>query len=180
MNIELLISSSEVEQRISQMADSILTDYLNPSPLFVALLRGAAPFASKLMFALTEKAPDFHPEIDYMMISTYGTDRQAGKPQIVTDLAPSTVLAGRDVIVLDDVLDKGITAQFVTDYLLSNGARSVDIAVLAIKDTERFFPVTPRYHCFKVDDVWLVGMGMDDHATTKEAYRWRSDIAKII
>ena len=108
-----------------------------------------------------------------------GKERQAGMPHIVTDLAPDTVVAGREVIILDDVLDKGVTAHFVIDYLKNQGASSVKLAVLAVKKTEQIYKIAPDYHAFEFDDVWLTGMGMDDHATAKEAHRWRGDIFDI-
>lgn len=175
MQNTLLTSSDDVDNRIDQIATQILKSHTE-SPLFVALLRGAAPFASKLMFAITRQSPDFHPELDYMMVSTYGNSREASQPRIVTDLAPDTLIKGRPVIVLDDVLDKGITAHFVTQYLLSRGASSVQLAVLAVKKTKQVYEIQADYHAFEFDDVWLTGMGMDDSATTKEANRWTDDI----
>lgn len=175
-----LASSAQINEKIEQMASDILRDHAQSAPLFVALLRGAAPFASKLMFALTRQAPDFHPELDYMMVSTYGDGRQAGTPRIVTDLAPSTEVNDRTVIVLDDVLDRGITAHFVSEYLLSKGARNVQLAVLAAKSVEREHDITPDYCCFDdVGEKWLCGMGMDDVRTVREAYRWLEEIREV-
>src|SRR5690242_6076913 len=112
---EEIASAKEVDREIDRIATEILNDY-DMTPLFVALLRGAAPFSSHLMHALTAHSPEFHPELDYMMVSTYGEGRHAGEPHIVTDLAPSTTVHGRKVIILDDVLDKRITAEFVTAH----------------------------------------------------------------
>ncbi len=162
------------------MAESIVKDLSDEKPLFVALLRGAAPFASMLMFAITRHAPDFQPELDYMMVSTYGTGRQAGEPHIVTDLAPDTSVSGRTVVIIDDVLDKGITAHFVTAHMESRGATNVKLAVLARKDTRREYGIAADYCCFDLDDTWLVGMGMDDAQAGKEHHRWLNAIAEVL
>lgn len=175
---KLLFAAEDINTQVNKMAREVLRDHNNPKPVFVALLRGAAPFAVKLMLEITRQAPDFHPELDYMMVSTYGAAHRAGRPQIVTDLAPTTDIGGRTVIILDDVLDKGITADFVTQHLLRQGAMDVKLAVLVDKQTDRIKPVIADYTCFESPDVWLVGMGMDD-GSAPEAYRWREDILAL-
>ena len=164
-------TENQVDIRISELANEIIHDYSGQRPLFVALLRGAAPFASKLMFSIARQAPDFHPEMDYMVVSTYGSGHEAGEPRIIGDLSPSTVIKGRTVIMLDDVLDKGITAHFVAAHLLANGASQVRLAVLANKRTKKLRGITTDYCGFEVDDEWLIGMGMDDSDSGKEHNR---------
>lgn len=168
-----------INEKIATLAAQIINDAEKQKPIFVALLRGAAPFAGKLMFEITRQAPDFHPEIDYMMVSTYGIDRTASTPQVVTDLAPTTDITGRRVIILDDVLDKGITADFVIRHLQKQGAEHVALAVLVDKQTERLKPIEADYACLTSEDVWLAGMGMDDTATAPEAYRWNDAIYQM-
>lgn len=165
---------------IDQMALSITKDLSRTPPLFVALLRGAAPFASKLMFSIQRQTPSFHPELDYMMVSTYSDGRTAGEPHIVTDLAPDTTVKGRTVVIVDDVLDKGVTAHFVTEHMLARGASRVLLAVLANKKTDKEYPITADYCGFDLDDLWLTGMGLDDASTAREYGRWQGFIeAKI-
>lgn len=175
---EELASAEEVTHEIDRLAAEIVKDY-DTTPLFVALLRGAAPFATKLMFAITRQSPDFQPELDYMMVSTYGEGQQAGEPHIVTDLAPNTIVHGRKVVILDDVLDKGITAEFVTAHLKSRGAADIKLAVLCEKKTNRLTDATADYCGFSFDDNWLVGMGLDDASTVKEGYRWCDRIMQV-
>ena len=100
-----LATAAEVDESIASLASQIIQDNTKSSnPLFIALLRGAAPFASKLMFEMVTQHPEYHPELDYMMVSTYGEGRAASEPRIVTDVAPSTVVEGRSVIILDDMI----------------------------------------------------------------------------
>lgn len=174
-----LATEAEVEVRINELATTIIKDFSGANPLFVALLRGAAPFAAKLMFSIARQAPEFHPELDYMMVSTYGSGQKAGEPHIVTDLAPGTTASGRPVIILDDVLDKGITAHFVAAHLRARGASDIKLAVLADKKTEKVHDIPADYCGFVVEDVWLVGMGMDDAGSGKEHDRWLGSIEAI-
>ena len=171
-----LASSHEVEQKISDIAREIIAAYPNDKPLFVCLLRGGAPFATKLMFAITKLDPDFHPELDYMVVSAYGNERHARAPKIVTDVSPKTVVTGREVILLDDVLDTGTTAQFTHAHLMKKGANSVRLAVLIQKDIERTLYPTADFYGFTSGPEWLAGMGLDDHATANEAFRWLDEI----
>lgn len=172
-------TKAQVDTRINELASDIISDLSGKSPLFVALLRGAAPFATKLMFAIAEQAPDFQPELDYMMVKTYGAGQKAGEPHIITDLAPDTTTKGRPVVIIDDVLDKGITAHFVASHLRSRGAEDIRLAVLADKRTEKTHDITANYCGFEVDDAWLVGMGMDDAGSGKEHSRWIGSIEAI-
>lgn len=174
-----LANSQQIDEKISQIATKILNDFPNETPLFVGLLRGAAPFAAKLMSEIVRQSPSYHPELDYMMVSTYGDGQHAGEPHIVTDLAPSTIVTSRSVIVIDDVLDKGITADFVKNHLLNRGATAASLAVLCDKKTERLRDVTADYCGFEFEDNWLVGMGMDDAGAANEGYRWLDEIWEI-
>lgn len=173
-----LASSSEVQSHIERIAREILIKH-SVTPLFVALLRGAAPFTSKLLFEITKQSPNFHPELDYMTVSTYGDGRQVGEPHIVTDLAPSTNVSNRPVIVLDDVLDKGVTADFVFRHLQARNAGKLELAVLCDKTTERIRPITADYVGFTFKDNWLTGMGMDDASMATEAHRWLDEIWEV-
>lgn len=171
-----LFSSAAVDSAITTLAHDIITATADTKPLFVALLRGAAPFASKLMFEITKQAPDLHPELDYMTVSTYGAGRQASTPHIAMDLAPDTEVTERTVIVLDDVLDKGVTSTFVTHYLFDKGAKDVKLAVLVEKDITRTSPEHADFACFHAGEEWLVGMGMDDATVARDGHRWLSEI----
>lgn len=181
---ELLASKREVEQRIKWLARLTVDAYGQDErkPIFVALLRGALPFATQLTTAIAETDPDFHPELDVMTVSTYGKGREPKQPEVVMGIDESkTSVAGRRVIVLDDMLDKGVTAAFVGDYFIERQASAVDLAVLTVKQTERAacFDDFPGevIHCFEVPDVWVTGMGMDDNRIGHEANRWMPYLA---
>lgn len=173
---DIIATPEEVNQRIEEMAELIAGNYKAAKPLFICLLRGAAPFTSKLMFALTRKAPDFHPELDYMTVKTYSNRLQSKPPELVMDLAPDTEVKGRTVIILDDVLDEGQTADFVARHLKSLGAAQVDLVALVQKRKSRSVYKEAALFGFEAPDEWIVGMGMDDPRINKEAYRWSDHI----
>jgi hypoxanthine phosphoribosyltransferase len=175
---EILYSEAEVDERIGQMASEIIGRYKDENPLFVCLMRGAVPFASKLIFEIVRQDRDFNPEVDNMTVTTYGAERQAHPPQVIYDLAPDTETQGRRVVLLDDCLDKGITADFTSEYLKSqHGAAEVDLVVLVQKQRPRQHFAQATLYGFEARDVWLTGMGLDDAHYGKEAGRWLSYIA---
>ena len=172
---QTLYTSQEIDDKVNKMAGEIIAVYPT-TPVFVALLRGAAPFASKLMFAIAKQNPAYHPELDYMTVKTYGGAKTAGAPQIITDISPSTAIAGRDVVIIDDVLDTGVTAKFVREHLLALGAQSAAIAVLVDRLDVRTNGFKPDFYALTAGPEWLIGMGLDDMHTAVEAYRWSESI----
>lgn len=173
--MNILYSAEQVDARINQIAQEIIKTYGDDKPLFVCLLKGAVPFASKLMAAITIQAPDFYPEVEYMHVSAYGEDRTAGAAQLYSGVNVFKI-TGRDIIVLDDCLDQGVTYSHTKQYLLESGAGSVGLVVLANKDVTRPGVEAPLIAGFNTPNVWLVGMGMDDANTAPEAERWASYI----
>lgn len=174
---EVLISEEQVAQRIDELAADVVERYKDRNPLFVCLLRGGAPFASMLMFSIARQDPDFHPELDYMTVSTYGEKREASSTRIIMDLGPKTIVKDRPVILLDDVLDEGITAAFTTNYLAGRGAQTTDLIVLVQKDRERTAFGDATLFGFEAPEDWLTGMGMDDRLLATEGNRWLASIA---
>ena len=174
---KLLASTKQVTQAIDQLAAQLIDEYGEQQPLYVALLRGAMPFASRLMFAIVKQSPQAHPELDYMMTSTYGSGTVAQQPRIVVDLSPQTVVAGRTIIVLDDVIDQGVTARLVMDHLAQRGATQVKLATLIDKELARPDTVERAdYSCFRAGPEWLAGMGLDEATIGPEANRWLDEV----
>lgn len=177
---QLLHDSKAIQQRIGQLASEITAKYDEENPLFVALLRGAAPFATKLMAEIARQAPAFHPELDYMMTSRYPTNENPiGEAEIVMDIAPATEVKNRTVIVIDDVLDMGDTYRKVRDHILDMGARYVALAVLVEKDVARLNNTQADFVGFRGETGWLVGSGMNDTRIAPEAHRWTDGIWRV-
>ena len=174
--MKLLASSQQIDNAMEEMATAIINEFNGTRPLFTALLRGAAPFASKLMFEIAKQAPDMHPELDYMTVSTYGEGRLAGTPHIAMELAPDTVVKDRTVIIIDDVLDRGVTSSFVSSYMFDKGAKTVKLAVLVEKDIVRTDKAHADWSAFHAGPEWLSGMGMDDASVARDGWRWLNEI----
>ncbi len=174
--IQPIASSRQVNRRISEMATIIIQRYQAQDPLFVCSLRGGAPFASKLLFAVAAIAPEFNPELDYITVKTYGSRLSSQPPKLIMELAPDTRAKDRTVVVLDDVLDEGHSAVFICNYLQKRGAAHVDLVVLVQKKKLRPAYPTASLFGFEAPDQWIVGMGMDDPRQTKEGYRWADHI----
>ena len=176
--MKILYTASEVTKRIDEMALQIIKDYSDNKPLFVSLLKGAVPFSSQLLRAITRHSPSFHPEVEYMHVSAYGTQREAGHATTYSSI-DAAIIAGRVVIVLDDCLDRGFTYQATKQQLLDQGAASIELVVLANKQTGSHDRAVPLMSGFDTPDVWLTGMGMDDAATAPEAERWADYIGQV-
>ena len=173
----LLVDNTALQLKIDELADKVIERYQGKNPLFVCLLRGGAPFASLLMFAIAAKNPNFHPEMDYMTIRAYGDKRVDNPVELIMDLSPSSNPHHRHIVLLDDVLDKGVTAEFARDHLLNKGATAVDLVVLIQKQKERSHYGDATIYGFDSPPDWLTGMGLDDVRIAPEANRWAQFIA---
>ncbi len=174
---KLLQSDEDVNKRISEIAKTIISKYSGQNPLFVCLLRGGAPFAGKLMFEIVSQDTSFNPELDYITLRTYADKRHSKTPELVMGLSPRTVVEGRPVILLDDVLDHGYTAAFASSYVVELGASRADLVVLVQKIRDRPIYQTASIYGFEAPADWLTGMGMDDPRIAREANRWLGAVA---
>jgi len=175
---EILYTESEVDTRIAEMAVDITRRYGGTDTLFVSLLNGAQPFTAKLMRAIQLHDPRFHPNVQSMIVSRYGSGRDAGTPRLVTDLPPDyRVLTGRHVVLLDDLVDGGGTTDFTEGHLYSYGAEKVERIVLVKKLKDPPVERNIAMFGFEAPDVWLTGMGMDNVMIAPEANRWAGWIA---
>lgn len=155
LNYEALIAKTAV------IAASICNDYQNTSPVCISLLDGALPFASKLQEFLSEEERNFEFVYTTMQVKSYDFHR-SGELNIISP--PKVSVAGKHVIVIDDVWDTGATFAGVKEYLENElGAESVDLAVLVNKEQEREV-ASPRwlYSCFTLpEDAFIIGFGLD-------------------
>lgn len=175
---KLLFTAQQVDERIAEMAREIVERYKGQRVVFVSLLNGAQPFASKLMFAIQRCDPGFCPNVQSMIISRYGLNREPGQLRLVTDLPPEwRELAGVRAVLVDDLIDGGATTDFARQRLLGYGAVGVDIVVLVTKRKEPAAQSAHVLYGFEAADVWLTGMGMDDSRIAPEANRWAEWIA---
>lgn len=155
-DIEVLFSAEEIARRNLELAKEITAhDYHDL--LVISILKGSFIFAADLIRAMHEMGAA--PEVEFMFISSYGGGTTSGEVRVLRDI--DNDVAGRDVLLVDDILESGKTLKFTRDLLLSRGARSVSLAVLLDKTMRRQIDLDADYVGFDCPDYFVVGYGMD-------------------
>jgi hypoxanthine phosphoribosyltransferase len=154
-NIETLISEEQIRDRIQELGGQITRDYAGLNPLLIGVLKGACFFLSDLM-----RAVDTRLSIEFMAISSYGSStRTSGEVRIMKDL--DVPIEGRHILVVEDIVDTGLTLSYLLANLNSRGAATVKLAALLDKFERRQKEVTIDYLGFKIPDEFVVGYGLD-------------------
>ena len=154
-NLEPLLSAEQIQSRISAMGAEIARDYAGRDPLLIGVLKGAFVFLSDLVRAI-----DLRVGMEFMAISSYGAStRSSGEVRIVKDL--DVPIEGRDIIVVEDIVDTGLTLTYLLANLESRGAKSVALAALLNKQERRLREVKIDYLGFDIPDAFVVGYGLD-------------------
>jgi hypoxanthine phosphoribosyltransferase len=154
-NIEVLISTDEIQQRIREIGVEIARDYAGLNPLLIGVLKGACTFLSDVM-----RAADIPLSVEFMAISSYGAGmRTSGEVRILKDL--DVAIEGRHILVVEDIVDTGLTLSYLLANLKSRGAASVKLAALLDKFERREKEVPIDYLGFKIPDKFVVGYGLD-------------------
>lgn len=160
---KLLISEHEIADKIASLSKQISEDYRGKDLLLVGVLKGAFVFMADLLRAIP------HPvEVDFMSVSSYGSaTRTSGVVRIVKDL--DIDLVGRDVILVEDIIDSGLTLAYLRKTLSARGAASFEVCALLVREaTLRVDVSSLKYIGFRIPDEWVVGYGLD------AAQRWRN------
>ena len=159
--MRVLISSERLQARIDELAAEIAADYADTRPVLVCVLKGAVLFIADLVRRLP-----FDLEIEFMAVSSYGKSTESsGVVRILKDL--ETDIEGRHVLIIEDVIDSGLTLQYLMRSLRARGPASLEIATLLSKPSRRTAELVCRYTGFEIPDEFVVGYGLD-HA---EKYR---------
>ncbi|MGH9943356.1 MAG: hypoxanthine phosphoribosyltransferase [Pyrinomonadaceae bacterium] len=154
-NLEPLITAERIQARVSEMGAEIARDYAGQNPLLLGVLKGACLFLSDLV-----RATDLRLGLEFMAISSYGAStRSSGEVKIVKDL--DVPIEGRDILVIEDIVDTGLTLSYLLANLRSRGARSVKLAALLNKHERRLREVRIDYLGFDIPDAFVVGYGLD-------------------
>jgi hypoxanthine phosphoribosyltransferase len=152
---KVLITEEELQSKIKELAVQLENDYQDKFPLAVGVLKGALPFMSDLL-----KRMDTHLEMDFMDVSSYGNSTvSSGEVKIVKDLNAS--VEGRDVLIIEDIIDSGLTLSYLAELFRYRKAKSVRIVTLLDKPTGRKVDIKPDYAGFIVPDAFVVGYGLD-------------------
>lgn len=156
-----LISREDIHTKTQELGKQIAADYADKNPLVIGILKGAVPFMADLVRAI-----DIHLEMDFMDVSSYGEALvSSGEVKIIKDL--DTNVAGRDILIVEDIIDSGRTLRYLVDLFKYRQAKSVKIATLLDKPEGRVVELTPDYSGFLVPNEFVVGFGLD----YKENYR---------
>lgn len=147
----VLITPEELRAGVRRLAEEISRHY-GDGVLLVAVLKGSVPFLADLVRALTVA-----PEVDFMALSTYAEG--TGRVRIVKDL--DVDIAGRDVIVVEDIVDTGLTLTYLLGELGRRGPRSLEVCALLDKAARRIVPLSVRFTGFTLADEFVVGYGLD-------------------
>ena len=152
---EVLFTAEQIDAKVAELARAVEADYAGRDPLLVGVLKGAvmvmADFSRELKLPVT---------MDWMAVSSYGSGtRSSGVVRILKDL--DTDLHGRDVIIVEDIIDSGLTLSWLRQNLESRGAASVEIVALLRKPEAAKVEVDVKYVGFEIADAFVVGFGLD-------------------
>lgn len=166
---QILIARQEIEAAITRLAAEIRQDYQDKHPLLIGVLKGSFMFMADLIRSL-----DFPLEVEFIRVSSYGRNKESsGKICVVQGLRSQ--IKGRDVLVIEDIIDTGLTISFLLDYLHKKKPASLKLCVLTDKPSRRQVPVAIDYLGFTVPDKFLVGYGLD----WDEKFRYLPDICVL-
>ena len=153
--LRVLLSEDEIREKVRELGGKITADYKNSNLMLVTVLKGAVVFLADLMRQI-----DVPAEIDFMVVSSYGSgDKSSGVVKIVKDL--DVPLAGKDILIVEDILDSGLTLSYIKELLESRGPRSIRIATLLDKPSRRKVDLQADYIGFSVPDEFVIGYGLD-------------------
>lgn len=166
---QVLITAAQIEDKVREMGQAISRDYTGKNLLMISVLKGSVVFMADLMRAVTVPA-----EIDFMAVSSYGTGaKSSGVVKIVKDI--DIELAGKDLLIVEDILDSGMTLSYLKELLDGRCPASIRVATLLDKPSRRKVGIQPDYRGFEVPDEFLVGYGLD----YAEHYRNLPDIGVL-
>ena len=154
-NLEVLIPTEKIKERINELGAEIARDYAGRNPLLIGVLKGACLFLSDLM-----RVADIPLNVEFIAISSYGAEmRTSGEVRILKDL--DVAIEGRHILVVEDIVDTGLTLSYLLANLKSRGAESVKLAALLDKFERREKEVPIDYLGFQIPDKFVVGYGLD-------------------
>jgi hypoxanthine phosphoribosyltransferase len=153
--LKILISRDKIAEAVARLAWEIERDYQGKQPLLIGILKGSFVFMADLIRRL-----DLPLEVEFIKLSSYGSARESsGKVKVVQGL--QTRIKGRDVLVVEDIVDTGITTSFLLDYLRKKKPASLKLCTLTDKPSRHRVPVSIDYLGFTVPDKFIVGYGID-------------------
>jgi hypoxanthine phosphoribosyltransferase len=152
---EIILPEEEIRARIAEIGANISADYGGETVLLVAVLRGAALFIADLAREITTPV-----ELDFMAVSSYGSStKSSGVVRILKDL--DEMIEGRNVLVVEDILDTGLTLKYLLKNLASRKPKTLEVVTLLNKEGKQRVPISCKYTGFVIPDEFVVGYGLD-------------------
>jgi hypoxanthine phosphoribosyltransferase len=152
---EVLVTAEDLQRRVIELGEEISRDYAGKSLLLIGVLKGAVFFLSDLMRYI-----DIPVEVDFMAVASYGSATDSsGVVRILKDL--DAAIEGRDVLIVEDIVDSGLTLQYLLRNLGSRNPRSLEVCALLTKPERRKVDLPTRYVGFEIPDRFVVGYGLD-------------------
>lgn len=152
--IEVLISQEDLQKRIKELAKQIDTDYIGRELVLIGILKGSVIFMSELA-----KNIESNISIDFMEVSSYEGTESTGKVKINKDVR--NLIEGKDVIIVEDIIDTGRTLSSLIEYLKQKRPNSIKIATMLSKPSRRIIEVKVDYIAFEIEDIFVIGYGLD-------------------
>jgi hypoxanthine phosphoribosyltransferase len=152
---EILLTEEQISERVAELGSQLEADYAGRDPVLVSVLKGSIIFLADLIRAMQSSL-----SLDLMEVSSYGASTESsGQVRILKDL--SKPIEGRDVIVVEDIIDTGLTLNYLLKYLHDKGPASVRICCLLDKPARRLAEIPIDYRGFTIPDRFVVGYGLD-------------------
>ena len=152
---KILISENDIKNRVKKLADEINRDYKDKDLLLVCILKGSIMFMGDLM-----KYINIYAKVEFMSVSSYGNSTvSTGSVRILKDLDMS--IENKEILIVEDIIDTGITLKYVCNYLKGKGANSVEIVTLLDKPSGRKVDIKSKYVGFEVGNEFVIGYGLD-------------------
>lgn len=152
---EILCSQQQIKKLCQELGQQISRDYKGKKPMIIGVLKGAMPFMMEVI-----KHIDIYMTMDFIDVSSYnGGTESSGHVKLIKDIDSN--VQGRDVIFIDDIMDTGLTIDYLLKLFRGRGARSLKTCTLFNKDANRQFHLQPDYYGFDLPDKFVVGFGLD-------------------
>lgn len=152
---EVLISKEQLAAKVAELGAQISKDYEGEELFLIGILKGSVPFMADLMRAITLDV-----EMDFMSVSSYGSGtKSSGVVRILKDL--DSDIAGKNVLIVEDIIDSGLTLAYLKEYLAKRNPKSIKIVTMLSKPARRKADLEADYTGFVVDDKFIVGYGLD-------------------
>jgi len=150
----VFLSEEQIQRRVAELAAEISHDYAGTTPHFIAVLNGAFIFMADLVRRI-----ELPLTLDFMAVASYQGTESSGEVELIKDL--SRPIGGRDVIIVEDIVDTGITLEYLLDYMQARKPASLKVAALLSKPSRRLRDVPVDYLGFEIDNAYVYGYGLD-------------------